>query len=88
MTDPEETPPAEEHSKEELKRALKAFRKRMKLTRLDDESRVGYGPMSGGGRSSVMAITPPNQYPRTVWEALAVQGRLKYSGHGTYELLD
>lgn len=88
MTEPKETPPADEPSKEELKRALKAFRKRLKLTRLDDESRLGYGPMSGGGRSSVMAITPPNQYPKEVWEALAVKGRLKYAGHGTYELLD
>lgn len=88
MTEQEEAPPADEHSKEELKRALKAFRKRLKLTRLDDESRLGYGPMSGGGRSTVTAITPPNQYPKTVWEALAVQGRLRYSGHGTYELLD
>jgi hypothetical protein len=88
MTESEETPLAEEHSKEELKRALKAFKKRLKLTRLDDESRLGYGPMSGGGRSSVVAITPPNQYPKTVWEALAAQGRIKYSSHGTYELLD
>jgi hypothetical protein len=88
MTEPEETPAPPLHSKEELKRALKAFRKRLKLTRLDDESRLGYGPMSGGGNSGVTAITPPNQYPDTVWKELAAQGRLKYSGHGTYELID
>ena len=48
---------------EELKRALKAFKKRLKLTRLDEESKVGVGPMSGGRPSSIVAITPPNQYP-------------------------
>jgi hypothetical protein len=88
MTEPEETPPAEPHTREELKRALKAFKKRMKLTRLDDESRLGYGPMTGGGKSSVVAITPPNQYPQSIWDALAEKGRLRYSGHGMYELGD
>ena len=87
MTEPEETPP-ELHSREELKRAMKAFKKRLKLTRLDDESRLGYGPMTGGGKSGVSAITPPNQYPKTVWEALAEQGRLKYVGQGMYEFVE
>ncbi len=85
MTESQETPPSESFTKEELKRALKAFKKRLKLTRLDDESRVGYGPMSGGGGSSIVAITPPNQYPKAVWEELVRQGKLKYSSHGTYE---
>lgn len=88
MTEPEETPPPETPSKEELKRAMKAFKKRLKLTRLDDESRLGYGPMSGGGKSGVTAITPPNQYPKEIWETLADQGRLKYIGHGMYEFVD
>ena len=65
MTDSPETPPEtpqpETITKEELKRALKAYRKRLKLTRADDESRLGYGPMSGGGGSSIVAIPPPNQ---------------------------
>jgi hypothetical protein len=85
----EETTPAETegHPKEELKRALKAFKKRLKMTKLDDESRLGYGPMSGGGGSVIVAITPPNQYPRSVWEALVEQGKLKHAGQGTYELV-
>lgn len=87
MTEPEETPP-EEHTKEELKRALKAFKKRLKLTRLDDESRLGYGPMSGGGKSGVSAIRPPDQYPQTMWDALTEKGRLRYVGQGMYELVD
>lgn len=75
-------------AKDELKLALKAFRKRLKVTRLDDESRLGYGPMSGGGKSSIVAIQPPNQYPKSVWDQLVAQGKLKYSGHGMYELIE
>ena len=86
MTEADAAPDPAAHSKEELKRALKAFKKRLKMTRLDDESRLGYGPMSGGGGSGIVAITPPNQYPKTVWEALVDQGKLKRAGQGMYEL--
>ena len=82
-----ETPAPEPFTKEELKLALKAFKKRLKLTRLDDESRLGYGPMTSGGRSGVVAITPPNQFPREIWQELAKQGRLKSAGGGMYELV-
>ena len=74
--------------KEELRLAMKAFRKRLKLTKLDDESRIGHGPMSGGGRSGVVAITPPNQFPKDVWEELVEQGKLKRAGKGIYELVE
>lgn len=76
-----ETPP------EELKRALKAFKKRLKLTQLDDQSKVGIGPLTGGRPSGIVAITPPNQYPRAVWDALVEQGRLKRASQGQYELV-
>jgi hypothetical protein len=72
---------------EEIKRALKAFKKRLKLTRLDHESKLGVGPLSGGRPSGIVAITPPNQYPRKVWETLVEQGRLKKSSQGQYELV-
>lgn len=72
---------------ENLKRALKAFKKRLKLTRLDAESRVGGGPMSGGRPSGIVAITPPDQYPQQVWDELVNQGRLARAGHGQYELV-
>ena len=74
--------------KEELRLAMKAFRKRLKLTKLDDESRIGHGPMSGGGKSGVVAITPPSQFPKDVWEELTEQGKLKRAGRGIYELVD
>jgi hypothetical protein len=87
MAESEEKPLLPPPSKEELKLALKAFRKRLKLTRLDDESRLGYGPMSSGGRSGVVAITPPDQFSRAVWEELARQGKLKHAGGTMYELV-
>jgi len=70
---------------EVLKSALKAFKKRLKLTALDEDSRLGKGPFSSGSQG-VVAITPPSQFPREVWEELARQGRLRNAGHGLYEL--
>ena len=81
------TPSAGGPSPEELKLALKAFKKRLKLTRLDAESNIGVGPMSGGANSGIVAITPPNQYPRAVWEALVQQGKLKRDSEGMYALV-
>lgn len=77
-------PPAP--SQRELKAALKAFKKRLKLTCLDDQSRIGVGPMSSGRESGIVAITPPDQYPLAIWDELARQGKLKRSGNGMYEL--
>ena len=78
----------EKPSAEELKRAFKAFKKRLKLTRLDDESQLSRRPVTGGKPSGVVAITPPNQFPPAVWEELVRQGKLKKAGHGTYELVE
>jgi hypothetical protein len=72
----------------QLKNALKAFKKRLKLTRLDDDSRLGHGALSSGNRSGIVAIAPPNKYPPAVWEELARQGKLRRAGHGLYELPD
>jgi len=67
-----------------LKSAYNAFKKRWKLTRLDQESQIGRGPMSSGQKSSIAGITPPDQFPREVWEALVAQGKLKRAGSGLY----
>jgi len=84
---PQQSPAAEPPpSPEVCKAALKAFKKRLKLMQLDDASRIGRGPMSGGQGSSIAGITPPDQYPRAVWEELVKQGKLKRAGHGTYSL--
>lgn len=69
-----------------LKRALKAFRRKLKSMKLDDESRLGNKYTTSGRASGITAITPPNDYPPAVWEKLAELGRLKKAGSGTYEL--
>jgi hypothetical protein len=71
---------------QELKAALKAFKKRLKLTQLDDQSRIGVGPMSSGRASGIVAITPPDQYPQAVLDELARQGKIRRVGSGQYEL--
>ena len=89
MSDSEtpETPPENEFTREELKLALKAFPKRLRLTTLDDESQLGRGAMTSGKDSGVCAISPPNQFPAAIWQALVEKGKLKYAGHGLYESL-
>ena len=75
-------------TEEELKKALKAFKKRLKLTRLDDESSLGHGPMSSGTRDKVMSIQPPLGFGREVWEELVEKGFLRRDGKGFYELVE
>jgi hypothetical protein len=77
----------EEFTPQYLKQAFKAFKKRLKLTRLDEESSLGGGPFSKGGDSGIVAIEPPREYPRAVWEKLVQQGRLRNAGSGMYELV-
>ncbi len=73
---------------ETLAHAMKAFRSRLKLTRLDAESRLGVGPMSGGKKHGIDAIVPPREYPLAVWEALADEGKLRRAGGGFYGLAE
>jgi len=88
MVEPEAASTPEPPSKEELRLAMKAFRKRLKLTRLDDESGLGYGPTSTGQQSGISAITPPDQFPKTVWRELASQGKIKHAGGKLYSLIE
>ena len=71
MSDP--TPPPAEPTKEQLKGALKAFKKRLKLTRLDAESQVSKNPLSTGRGSAIVAIVPPVDFPQEVWDELVRQ---------------
>jgi hypothetical protein len=66
------------------RRALQAFRKRLALTVLDEESTLGRGPLSKGANASA-AIVPPREWPDEVWQELVRQGKLKCVGHGLYE---
>ncbi|MBM4037323.1 MAG: hypothetical protein FJ290_02315 [Planctomycetes bacterium] len=80
-------PPPAPPDPQQLKSALKAFRKRLKFMRLDDESKLGgHGAMTGGRHSGVVGIAPPGDFPKAVWDELVKQGHLKYLGHGLYQL--
>jgi hypothetical protein len=80
------TPSPGQPSRDELKAAFKAFKKRLKLTRLEDESKLSRRATTTGQSSGIVAISPPNQYPQAVWDELVRQGKLKKAGPGTYEL--
>ncbi len=69
---------------EEMKAAMHAFNKRLKLTRLNDESRLGGHYTTSGRSSNIDAIQPPSEYPTPVWKALVIAGRLRYTGEGFY----
>lgn len=72
---------------EQLKAAMTAFKKRFKLTRLDDESRLGGGrPTTSGRKSNVVGIIPPNQFPKEIWQELTRQGKIKDVGGGFYAM--
>jgi hypothetical protein len=73
---------------ETLKKALRAFRKRLKLTRLADESRLGVGPMTSGRKADFDAIMAPQEFPPEVWEALVAEGKLRQAGRGFYMLAE
>lgn len=73
-------------TEEEMKKALKAFKKRMKLTQLDDDSRLGHSPLTGA-KSQIVSIQPPAGFGKEVWEQLADQGFLKRDGIGFYSLV-
>jgi hypothetical protein len=77
---------AGEITPETLKAAYNAFKKRLKLARLDESSKIGRSPLSTGSRPSVVAIQPPREYPRAVWDELVRQGRLKHAGSGLYAM--
>ena len=72
-------------TKEQLKAAFKAFKKRLKLTQLDEDSKISGSPLSKGG-AGIFGMAPPDQYPQACWDELVKQGRLKYCGDGMYQL--
>ena len=78
--------PEEEISPETLRRAIKAFKKRLKLARLDDESGLGHGSADKGYGSGIVAIRPPDRYPQPVWDKLIELGRLQNAGSGLYQM--
>lgn len=79
-------PHAEAPSRENCRRAMRAFRKRLALTRLDEESRIdSHSPLTKGDDSHMVAIVPPTDWPESVWRELVRQGKLRYVGDGFYQ---
>jgi hypothetical protein len=83
----ESVPPADQPTKEQIKGAFKAFKKRLKLTRLDAESAFTRSPLSTERGRGIVAIEPPGEFPQAVWDELVRQGKLKKAGRGMYELV-
>jgi len=74
-------------TEDERKKAMKAFKKRLKLTQLDDDSRIGGHSQLTGARSKVVSIQPPSGFGREIWEELVDAGVLKNDGGGFYQLV-
>lgn len=69
-------------TEEERKHAYKAFKKRLKLMRLDDSSGLGRSTKT----SKIGGITPPPGHPPGIWDELVAEGKLRNEGHGIYSL--
>lgn len=76
--------PLPEFPKDDLAAAMRAYRKRLKLMRLSDESRLGNRATTGGKKSSIDAIEPPSDFPSDIWKVLVERGQLIDTGGGFY----
>ena len=74
-------------NEDELKKALKAFKKRMKMTQLEEDSKLGHSPLTGA-KSKIVSIQPPMGFGKAVWEELADKGYLTRDGGGFYALVE
>ncbi|MEM1072520.1 MAG: hypothetical protein AAGH71_06845 [Planctomycetota bacterium] len=89
-----ENPPKKEEAElpefhhDDLAAAMRAFKKRLKVIRLNDESKLGGRYTSGGRTSKVDAIEPPGGFDPLIWRALAASGRLTDTGGGFYALAE
>jgi hypothetical protein len=68
-----------------LKRAMNAFKKRLKLTRADDDISSSRNPLTRGASSSIVGVKPPEAYGPEVWALLVRHGRLRDAGDGLLE---
>ena len=73
-------------TEEDLRKALKAFKKRMKLTQLEEDSRLGRSPLTGA-KSTIVSIQPPAGFGKEIWDELADKGYLKRDGIGFFALV-
>ena len=81
-----EPPPLPDVPEETLRNAMKAYRKRMKLMKLDHESKLGRSPLTSGKDAGFESILPPEEFAPEVWQVLAARGELEATGQGFYKL--
>jgi hypothetical protein len=74
-----------EFTEEDLKKAYRAFKKKLKLQQLEDDSKLGRAKTTGA-RSTILSIQPPAGHGREIWTVLAERGYLKDDGGGCYAL--
>ncbi len=70
---------------EDLKKAYRAFKKKLKMQQLEDDSKLGRAKVTGQ-RTTILAIQPPPGFGRAVWVELANRGYLKDDGGGMYAM--
>ncbi len=70
-------------TEEELRKALRAFRKRLKMTQLEEDSKLGRSHLTGQ-KNTITAIQPPLGFGKAIWQELCDKGALKYDGGGLY----
>ncbi|HWE93333.1 MAG TPA: hypothetical protein VG269_05105 [Tepidisphaeraceae bacterium] len=73
-------------TEEELKRAFKAFKKRIKILQLEEDSRLGHSPLTGS-KNKIVSIQPPTGFGKEIWQELADQGYLKRDSGGFFEVM-
>ncbi|MDB5292883.1 MAG: hypothetical protein JWL69_4124 [Phycisphaerales bacterium] len=73
-------------TEEELRKAFKAFKKRVKILQLEEDSRLGHSPLTGS-KNKIVSIQPPSGFGKEIWQELADQGYLKRDSGGFFELV-
>ena len=81
-----ETAPANEIPFETKKKAMRVFRNRVKYLKLDQESKLGVGPLTSGKEMKFDSIAAPHDFPHEVWQILAKEDQLIDDGGGFYRL--
>lgn len=72
---------------DELHKAIKSFRKRINAAQLEEDSRLGRGPI-GSSKSKIVSMQPPPGFGRAIWDELVEKGYLKADGGGFYQMTD
>ncbi len=78
--------PLPDFPNDQLRDAMKAFRRRIKLTKLDHESKLGRSPLTSGKNADFDSILPPREFPDDLWKVLVQRGELEQLGYGFYRI--